>query len=246
MNALTNGATIQIEGTNKKYHTLDDWELAIGNNDYIGDPEQELNYIDVVGRNSPIDVSDALIGRPSYKKREIKMNMGGIRSRNGWDNIISDIRNKIDGRIVHVIFDNDKQYYWRGRIHVQDFDRNNRLGTFTLIMPQADPYKYEVSSVTEPWLWDPFSFVDGVIRNFGELVVNGTATMMIPKGHMYTVPEFQVSATSEIIMTDGNREYKLTAGKNRFPSLLVNGDDEVNLSFKGQGTVTIDYRGGSL
>lgn len=240
------GVTIKLENSSKSYHTYRNWDLVVTNSTPVGAPEQQTNFIEVIGRNSLIDVSDALIGRPSYKSRKITIKLAGIKQRKSWDNVISDFRNKIDGRIIQVIFDNDKQYYYRGRCHVEGFERIYDKGEFTLSIPMADPYKYEVSSVTEPWLWNPFSFVDGVVRNFGEIVVNGTATMMIPKGHMYVVPEFQVSSTTEIIMSNGVREYKLTAGKNRFPSLLVNGDEEVNLTFTGQGTVTIDYRGGSL
>ena len=49
MNAITNGATIEIVATGEQYHTLKDWGLAIGNNDYIGDVEQENYYVDVAG-----------------------------------------------------------------------------------------------------------------------------------------------------------------------------------------------------
>ena len=37
MDAITNGATIEIVATGERFHTLNDWGLAIGNNDYIGD-----------------------------------------------------------------------------------------------------------------------------------------------------------------------------------------------------------------
>lgn len=240
------GVTIRIENTNKSYHTYDDWDLIVTNSTPVGNPEQETNFIEVIGRNSLIDVSDALIGRPSYKSRKITIKLAGMRTRRGWDNVISDFRNKIDGRIIHVIFDNDRLYYYRGRCHVENFDRIYDKGEFTLSIPNADPYKYNISSATEPWLWDTFSFINGVITNLGDIEVNGTATLTIPKGSMYVVPEFQVSTTSNLTVSDGKRTHQLTVGKNRFPSLLVNGDEEVTLTFTGTGTVTIDYRGGSL
>jgi len=241
------GVTIKIENTNKSYHTYNDWNLIVTNSTPVGNPEQETNFIEVIGRNSLIDVSDALIGRPSYKSRKIEIKLAGMRTRRGWDNIISDFRNKIDGRIIQVIFDNDRLYYYRGRCHVENFERINEKGEFTLSIPCADPYKYSISSASEPWIWDTFSFVNGVITNLGDIEVNGTATLTIPKGSMYVVPEFQVSTTStNLTVSNGSRTYSLTVGKNRFPSLLVNGDEAVELVFTGQGTVTIDYRGGSL
>jgi len=240
------GATITIESKGNSIHTFDDWGLVITNAVPVGDPKQETNFITVSGRNAPIDVSDALIGRPSYLYRPIEIHLAGIKNRMGWDDILSTLRNAIDGRIIQISFDNDLDNYYRGRCHIEKFERVYDKGEFILSIPQADPYKYEKIKASEPWIWDIFSFVDGVIRSFGEVKVNGTATMNIPSGHMYVVPEFQVSTTSEIKLNNGTREYTMKAGRNRFPSLLVNGDEEVTLTFVGNGTVTIDYRGGSL
>mgnify|MGYP000685999910 CR=1 FL=1 len=35
MDAITNGATIEIVATGERFHTLNDWGLAIGNNDIL-------------------------------------------------------------------------------------------------------------------------------------------------------------------------------------------------------------------
>ena len=55
MDAITNGATIEIVATGERFHTLNDWGLAIGNNDYIGDVEQENYYVDVPGADGFLD-----------------------------------------------------------------------------------------------------------------------------------------------------------------------------------------------
>ena len=56
------GATITV-GT-KSYHTFNDWKMTIINNNYIGDPEVETNYLDVPGRDTMLDYSESLTGRP--------------------------------------------------------------------------------------------------------------------------------------------------------------------------------------
>ena len=68
MNNLSIGITLYVEETGKTYHTLNDWELALGNNNYIGNPEMETTYIQIPGRSGLIDASEAITGRRIFKK----------------------------------------------------------------------------------------------------------------------------------------------------------------------------------
>lgn len=248
MNELTLGIKIYVEDTGKTYHTLDDWEFALGNNNYISDPVMETKYIDVPYRDGLIDASTALTGRPIYKRRQLSFDLGGIRERNSWDAVISNIRNSINGRICRLTIDNDKSYYWRGRVYVEKFDRFRRLGSFTLNVPQAEPYKYSINSSSEPWLWDPFNFETDVITYVGAWTVNGTLVEVIPNGHMPTVPNFVVSdLVSEYIgLSVGGFTYKLYQGTNTIPEIIVGGFADVTLTFTGNGKVQCVYRSGSL
>lgn len=132
MNELTYGIAIYVEDSGKTYHTLNDWDLALGNNNYIGDPEMETTYIQVPGRSGLIDATEAISGRRIYKKRQLEFELGGIRDRLDWDSIISAFRNNVDGRVCRLTLDNDKSHYWRGRAYIKGFDRFRDLGTFTL------------------------------------------------------------------------------------------------------------------
>lgn len=247
MDALTNAATIIVVATGESFHTLEDWGLAIGNNNCIGDPEIEEHYVDVPGVAKRLDMSEALTGYPVYTHRPILLNVGGIRDRMRWDNTISSIRNKIHGRVIKLIFDNDKSYYWTGRVKVTGYDRQRELGTFSIRIPYAEPYKLAVSDSTEGWLWDTFSFRTGVITKSTNIVVSGSAAYTISAGNMPIVPEFLVSAIgSGGLRVEANGEsYSLSAGKNRFPDLAAY-DKDVVYRFTGIGTVTVIYRRGSL
>ena len=145
-NVLTYGISIYVEDSGKTYHTLNDWGLALGNNNYIGDPEMETTYIQVPGRDGLIDASEAVSGRRVYTKRELAFELGGIRERLTWDGVISSMRNNVHGRVCRLTIDNDEAYFWRGRVFITGFDRFRELGKFTLSVPNADPYKYDVLS----------------------------------------------------------------------------------------------------
>lgn len=244
MNELSNGILIELDN-GKKYHTLDDWGLALGNNNYIAEPEQETWYINVPYKSGLIDLSESISGRRVFKQRGLAFSLGGKRQRHGWDTTISEMRNAIHGQKCKLTLDNDKEHYWVGRVYITEFDRFRDLGTFTLSVPQADPYKYNVLQSTDPWLWDPFNFQTGVIQSIGEITVNGTKNLTIPYGYMLIAPTFVCTNVNNLTVTQNGRVYNLNNGSNRFPSLLVNGD-ETTLTFNGIGNVTVVYRGGSL
>lgn len=248
MNELTYGISIYVEDSGETYHTLNDWDLALGNNNYIGDPEMETTYIEVPGRTGLIDASEVISGRRIYKKRSLEFELGGIRDRLDWDGVISAFRNNVDGRVCRLTLDNDKSYYWRGRVYIRGFDRFRDLGTFSLAVPTADPYKYNKTSSAEPWLWDPFNFETDMITYIGAITVVGSAAVTIPHGHMATSPELVVSdmTSSTFTVTANGMTYPLTVGTNRVPSILVGGDSDVELEFTGDAKIQIVYRSGSL
>ena len=248
MNELTYGISIYVEDTGKTYHTLDNWEMALGNNNYIGDPEMETTYIQVPGRNGLIDATEVISGRRIYKKRALEFELGGIRERLNWDSIISGLRNNVDGRVCRLTLDNDKSHYWRGRVYIKGFDRFRELGTFTLAVPTADPYKYSRTSSAEPWLWNPFNFETDMVTYIGAVTVVGSKTITIPHGHMATSPELVVSdlISDSFKVTVDAVDYPLTVGTNRIPSIIVGGDSDVDLDFTGSAKIQIVYRSGSL
>lgn len=247
-NVLTNGITIYVEDTGKTFHTINDWDLALGNNNYIGDPEMETTYISIPGRDGLIDATEAITNRRIYKRRELAFEMGGLHPNTNWDAIISGMRNEIEGRVCHLILDNDAEYFWKGRVFIQGFDRFRSLGTFTLAVPNADPYKYDVLSSSEPWLWDPFNFQTGVIVQTQATVISGSGYVDIPHGHMPVSPNIVVSdkISGTFTVTFDDVTYNLTVGDNKIPAIIVNGDSDVRLNFNGSATVQIVYRGGSL
>lgn len=245
---LFNGATITVEGTNHSYHTYDDMGLYITNTDCIGAPKQYTKYIEIPGRNGLLDLSETIAGRQIYTGREIKIELAGPRDKTTWTAALSVFRNRINGKVCRITFDDDKAYYWRGRIEIKDFSSVLNLGTLTINVPEADPYKYSIASSVEPWLWDPFNFETDMITYIGAITVSGSETVTIPAGHMPTCPEIVVSdkTSPTFTVTHDGTTYSLSVGTNKIPSIMVGGDDDVELTFTGTAKVQIVYRSGSL
>lgn len=245
---ITNGLTILVENTGATYHTLNDWGLYVSNTDYIKEPEQNVNYVSVPGRDGYIDLSEAVSGRVTYLKRSIDIRLSGLNDKTQWDSVMSSIRNKINGRICHFIFDNTPTWYWRGRVDVNDFSHSLKLGVFNIRMPNADPYKYSVYASNDPWLWDPFNFETDMITQIGEKTISGSGSITIPAGHMPVCPEIIVAAktSSTFTVTFEGLTYTLALGSNKIPAIMVGGEEDAVLDFTGSAAVQIVYRAGSL
>lgn len=243
-----NAVTIKVEGTEYEYHTFNDWGLYVQNSDCIGAPEQYTKYIEVPGRNGLLDLSEVISGRQIYTSRPIKIELAGVREKKSWDSIISEFRNKINGRVCQFIFDNDPGYYWRGRVKIDNFNSVITLGTFRIDIPNADPYKCAVHSSTEPWLWDSFCFETDMITYIGAITISGSGSITLPHGHMPTTPDLVVSnkTSGTFTVTYDGDTYDLSVGTNRIPSIMVGGDEDVTLTFTGSAKVEIVYRSGSL
>ena len=246
MKKITNGVTITIISTGKSYHTLKDWNLAIGNNNCIGDPTQETYYLDVPGADGFLDYSDSLTGRPVFKERSIEITLGGKLNREKWTAFISNLRILLQGKKIRIVFDDFPGYYWEGRCELSSFERSREIGTFKLSIPQADPYGYSLNENSENWFWDPFDFELGVIDDPITITLtaeSNTSTCTIVHGNVPFIVSIRVSDLGDVglSMTDGTDNYLLKLGDNPFAQLLVDTED-LTLTFTGRGSLQVIYR----
>lgn len=205
-------------------------------------PELKSFFQEVPGGDGSIDLSETNSGRPTYKRREITMKFQCEMPMNQWSATVSNILREFHGKEGKVIFEDDPDYYYIGRMAVSDYERVVRTGAF-IITVNAEPYKYELVSSLEPWLWDPFNFRTGLIRSYGNLQVEGTRELVIPGTERWIIPVMEV--TGSLSLTFEGVTYPLKAGRNKLYDVVVKDGDNL-LIFTGNGTVSVDYRGGIL
>lgn len=224
-------------------HTYYDYGLYVTNTNPVEPPEVKAEYITVPGRNGDIDLTEALTGYTVYGNRNINLQLGGKKRSQEWPGFMSTFLNEIHGKKVKVVFDNDPSWYYEGRATVSsDYEKGNDIARFTLTI-NADPYKYSELSTVEPWLWDPFSFVDGVIRYYNQVTVNGSAQITVIGSEKPTIPI--ITASAAMTVSFNGKSYDLTAGENKIYDIVLM-DQEYTLTFTGTGTVSINYRAGRL
>lgn len=154
--------------------------------------------------------------------------------------------NAYHGQTVKVTPDDDLGYYYYGRAQVQgDVNVVARIGKFTMIV-DVQPYKYDVQTSIEDWLWDPFNFETGVIRELKDIQITADSkTVEILGSGLDVVPIFAVTASNDLTLSYGGKSYPLPVGNTRLPEVRLGGTTKT-LTFAGTGALSIDFRGRSL
>lgn len=224
-------------GTKNSY---EDFGLILTSKD-IGLPDPKTEEVDVIGADGVIDLTEVLTDDVKYKKRKLSFTFTVIDSMSAWSTILSNVTNYLHGKKIRILLNWDKNYYYEGRCTVNQFKTNKRTATI-VVDASVDPYKMEVNSSSSPWLWDTFSFIDGIIY-INSVDVSGSRTVNLINRRKIVSPTF--TTTANMTVSHNGKVYDLPKGTTTVLGIrLMEGDNFV--TFSGKGTVTIDYKGGSL
>lgn len=229
-------------------NTWKDWKLIPSTRPSVAPPIPKLQLVEIPGGNGSLDLTDSLSGYPVYENRTGNWEFIVSDQNIPWCDVYSDIMNYIQGKRYRVILEDDKYFYYEGRIWVNEH-RSDPEASIIVIEYQFYPYKREVNSSAEPWLWDPFDFKYGVIRTIESFKVESGSPIKIVlmRSEEPTIPIITASISSgnNMYVECEGVKYQLKNGENVIVEIIVN--SEKTLTFTGIGTiVSIFYRGGRL
>lgn len=209
-------------------------------------PPVNENIITIPGMSGGIDATEVAAGHPTYGMREgLKLVFKLYNNWTDFEVAKSKLAEWIHGKKVKVVLDSDPAYYYVCRLRI-DTQKTNPVNATIVVTGTADPMKYEITSSDEEWLWDPFSFEDGVIRELADVEITSDNTeITILAGDYSTSPVFIVSESINLTVTYGGYTYPLPVGETKIPRIRV-GEEDVVLVFSGQGKLDISYRGERL
>lgn len=224
-------------GTKNSY---DDFGLILTDKN-IGFPEPKLEEVDVIGADGVIDLSEVLNDDIKYKTRKLQFTFTVLKGSKYWASTVADVANYLHGKKLRIQMDFDPAYYYTGRCKINSFKTSKRLCTIT-IDAECEPYRLDINGNGEKWLWDTFSFQNGFIR-VNTVTVNGSLQVNLQNQRKIVSPTFTCS-TAMTVIVDGVT-YNLPKGKTQVLGIrLQYGTNYV--TFKGNGTVKIEYQGGAL
>lgn len=222
-------------------NTFKDFGLLIQS---ITIPEAEIKeeIEEIPGSSDILDYTEAINNDVNYNRRTIPIELSGFKHRNEFLTVYSEFLNRLHGKKVKMILSEEPNFFWIGRVSVGDINAYNITRSLTLNVV-CDPYKYEINSSADDWLWDPFNFENGIINECKDLEIKGTLDVTIYGRRKHVIPTFDIAGN--VTVTFNGVTYELTEGTNEVLDIeLLPGENK--LKFEGTGTVTIDYRGGSL
>jgi len=187
-------------------------------------PEPQTNFVEIPGRDSALDLSEAF-GTIRYADRIIPLT---LYARAPFDAAVSAFAADVHGRRMNVIFDRDPTFYYDARVTVDDVERHAGYCELSLEC-RARPYKLEHFETTIT------------------VLPTGNATVTLTNTRMSVVPTITVSAEMTLAFTLLGKDYtvNLSVGTHIIPSLvLLEGDTAIEIT--GTGRITFTYRKGTL
>lgn len=191
----------------------------------VAPPTPKTQYIDIPFADSTLDLSEST-GVLAFGRRAISIvAKKKISNRMEWYTLKSQILNKINGKEVKVII-NDEAYYYTGRITSVTEEKDGKIWGMTITI-NADPYKLAVD-LTE---------VSAAVS--GSVILNMT--------NLKKRVQPLVIATAQINVTIGGRTTQVNAsssGETYDDIILEEGNNAVTVA--GTGSITFRYRQGGF
>ena len=222
-------------------HNYNDWGLILSEK-VISPPVPKTSKVEVPMRDGSIDLTEALSDEVKFEDRLITLTFTVIDPIATWSAKISEIENYLHGKRMKIVFDDDLAFYYIGRVSVNKWTSNKNIGKL-VVECEVEPFKYDMFSSAVDWEWDLFDFEEGIINETGQLIVNGSATISLICRRKRMFPIFTASAPMTMLY-DGVTYNLLAASQKFYDLFLCEGVNE--FTFTGNGTVSIDYIGGSL
>lgn len=109
-------------------------------------PSPKTTVVDIPGGDGSIDFTE-YFGDINYNNRKLTFEFSTIVPKRDFLELFSKIQNTLHGKKMKVTLDDDPEYYYYGRITVDEWKSNKRIGKLTIEV-DAEPYKYRKSVTT--------------------------------------------------------------------------------------------------
>jgi len=267
----TPGHEGDIKGYGTHWHSYRDYGLHPRKKPVITTPTVRTVMIDIPGRDGLYDATEALTGDIHYANRKGTFEYVQTGGRSLWDGTYYKLKNELHGQRKDIIIDEEPDGYYTGRLFVEEptYDDKKGVAYFT-ITADLEPWKKALTLIDQDWLWDPFSFENGVIQpKTGNTLIAehgsasaiqwdiiGTRMPVVP--HVYLENAEGDSFTPTINMTYTNingveKTVMLTLGDNvdNTPDFQIREGEHHVVKFEGvgqngRGVVRMSYREGWL
>lgn len=209
-------------------HTYKDFGLYIESKD-IPLPPIKTNYVDIPYTDGSIDLTEAL-GEVKYNNRPIKINLFAIKPIQKWEQYKTELANYLHGKKFKIIFDADDQFYYIGRVSIEEQSCNRILGKIVLSC-DCEPYKYKLKETV-------------LTYKINNTNINTCNELQIKNSRMTVIPTIETD--KPLIIEYEGKEIAVNEGKHTLLDIVFKyGINKIKLS-ADNAVVKITYQEGDL
>lgn len=215
---MANGTTFGIVHSNADLHLIQQKVV-------ITPPKPRINIIDVPGANGGKDLTEALGIGVTYQDCSIVWTFA-IYPRDNWAHKRKEVSDALNGVACHIVFDDDLDWYYDGRLSVTEYPTDGLLRQIT-IEAICRPYKRKI-----------------VMSRESANLTTAEKTLVLAIGNMPIVPEITVDVQATLHW--GSVTLTISPGTHTLPALRMKGDQRITVTGSAEGRITITWREGSL
>ena len=126
---------------NTKVNTWDNWHLIPSTRPTLAQPTPAYTYVEIPGADGSMDITDYLIGRPTYSDRQGTFEFYVANDYGNWAARRAEISAFLNGRKMKLYLEDDPQYYYEGRFFFKQWTPDASHSKVT-IEYRVKPYRY--------------------------------------------------------------------------------------------------------
>ena len=107
----------------------------------IAAPSPKTATTDIPGGDGVLDFTE-YFGEVNYNNRKLTFEFSTIVPKKYFLELFSRVQNKLHGKRMKIVLSDDPEFYYYGRVTINEWKSNKRIGKMTIEV-DAEPYKYK-------------------------------------------------------------------------------------------------------
>ena len=213
-----NGVTF---GTN---HSYKDFGLILSYKT-IGVAEPKTGTVDIPGADGELDYTESL-GDVKFKNRTLTFEFSTITNPKEFLSLYSHLQNNLNGKRMRITLDDDSEFYYIGRVKVNEWASNSRIGKIVIDV-NAEPYK----------LKNNITVISQIISETTAFNCSNLRKRVVPK----------ITASAEVKVVYGGYSVMFSGERTDDEIVFNEGQNALIITPTNPGTaVSIEYQEGGL
>ena len=225
-----------------------DWHLIPSSRPTIVMPSQKTNYVDIVGADSQIDLSNVLTGYPTFDDREGELSFIIANGYSDYYELYSEIANYVNGREHTLLLKDNPEWVYEGVFSMSS--ESGEANSSITIGYKLKPYKRYLlpASLEHPDVFKKKAFNTD---NFEDYTEDISQYFDIAP----TVPSIVIYGDQRMTVKYWNSDYNISDEVEISPGLHIEprivfgkttNDASIGFQVKGQGSIAVDFTRGRL